>query len=95
MGRVRLDIDGCAGQHVSPTIANPGHFDWYRVDRPDRVRVIEHTCTRCVPTSYELCLVGGYYLIRRSNGRKTYDSPRVRRRVASQWWGALLNGRAV
>lgn len=88
-------FDGCPGNHVAAAVPTPEHLRWYRVDRPDRVRVIESTCWRCGDAGYELCSSGGRYLIRRSMGAKVYDSPRVRRVLAEQWWAGLLAGRVV
>lgn len=90
------ELEGCVGRHVPPPLAsNVKHLDWYLVARPDRARVLQHTCSRCTTTSYELCLIGGGYLIRRTSGTKRWDSPRVQRTVADQWWQALLDGMAV
>jgi hypothetical protein len=93
--RPHAKIAGCAGQHVAPPADDAEDLQWYEIGRLEPVRVIAHTCPRCDSTSYEFCLVGGRYLIRRTAGSSTWDTPRVSRNTADQWWQDLLGGRAA
>lgn len=73
-------------------------IDWSRsVGRSSSVRVREHTCP-CMPTSYELCAVGGLAHIRRTertlNGDRVSESPWLRTTAVRELWADLLDGRA-
>jgi hypothetical protein len=66
------------------------------------IRVLEHTCDRCAAVSYELGMLGGAYVIRRtdrthfaSKGTIIRQTPTVRKAVVLPWWEAVRQGRAV
>src|SRR5581483_9747374 len=56
-------LEGCMGQHVQ-TQPNPVELHWQYAY--GQIRVMDETCWRCAPLSYELGLLGGYYVIRRT-----------------------------
>lgn len=87
----RVQLVECTGTHVPPAFAEAEELTWFLV-RPDRDRVVEHTCSRCAGTSYELFMLGGGYFFRRTIGSKTWDTTRVNRTTAYRWWRALLAG---
>lgn len=86
----------CVGVHPARPLPKATRLVWYRLDEPDPCRVHAATCWRCLEVAYELVSFGGAYAIRRSGRRGQLDeTPRVRRRLADEWWAAVLTGRAV
>lgn len=92
-------LTGCGGRHVRPPAPGAEKLEWqpqYGV-----VRVLDHTCWRCSRVSYELCLLGGAYVIRKHDASKSVAKPvvsqtaPVHHRLAWEWWQMLLHGLTV
>ena len=92
-------LEGCMGQHVQ-TQPNPVELHWQYAY--GQIRVMDETCWRCAPLSYELGLLGGYYVIRRTD-RRQYASkgdvvkqtpPAPKATAMDEWW-KILHGVAI
>lgn len=84
----------CVGVHLQARSGRQFRIEWSTPDGTEQFRVLENTCG-CTTPSFEFCLSGGAFLIRKTDGQRTWLSPRVRRFVAALWWRELLAGRAV
>jgi hypothetical protein len=99
-GAIRAELEGCAGRHPAPPLDGAWGIEWLPVaGRPDAARVQGHTCERCRDLSYELLMVGGAFVVRRTRWRgvrraEVHETARVRRALAVEWWRALLTGAA-
>jgi hypothetical protein len=84
-------IVDCPGKHPREPLT------WYRLDELDPCRVLDASCWRCGPVSYELVSYGGAYAVRRTDRkpRAVFATPRVRRTQADEWWHALMLGAAT
>ncbi|MFP3967161.1 hypothetical protein SMC26_33025 [Actinomadura fulvescens] len=60
--------------------------------------MLDSTCFQCRAVSYEFVLVGGSFAVRRTDSMqgaaRLHETPRVRRKVAEDWWRALYFGAA-
>jgi hypothetical protein len=64
------------------------------------LRVYAHTCDQHGSVAYEFGMLGGAYVIRRTDRTKpsapvVRQTATVRRALAVRWWTDLLHGRAV
>jgi hypothetical protein len=94
----RAALDDCPARHVPQAPAGARRLEWMAVY--GTLRVYAHTCDRHGRVSYEFGLLGGGYVIRRTDRSRPHtpvirQTPTVRRTLALQWWDALLRGHAV
>ncbi|MFI0451948.1 hypothetical protein [Actinomadura sp. 6N118] len=95
----KAELEGCVARHARAPLTGAWELDWLPVYAPlDPARIMESTCHRCRVVSYEYLLIGGAFAIRRTDATlgtpKLHETPRVRRKLADQWWAALVSGAA-
>lgn len=82
------------GLHVAPVQEGHEQIAWARpAARCARVRVREHTCSRCAPC-YEFCVAGGLAFVRRSVKGAIHETAWTTTAQAARLWAALLRGEA-
>lgn len=86
----------CVGVHI-PAPFEPELLEWQY--SYGQLRVLAHTCERCVRVAYEFGILGGY-VIRRTDWTRvrlpvSHQTAPVHHALAWSWWQALLHGRAV
>jgi hypothetical protein len=91
-------LEECHGRHIPAAAPGAERLDW--MPPYGAVRILAWTCQRCAHVSYELGLLGGGYVIRRTDFTKVKapvvrQTPVVRHKLAATWWNALLHGQAI
>ncbi|MFB4320683.1 hypothetical protein [Actinomadura sp. 21ATH] len=94
------DGEACGGRHMPLAVPGARPLEWIRMLPPiERARVVEHTCERCRPVSFELLNLGGAFLVRRTETAKgkvvVHETARVRKKLALEWWQQLRHGAAT